>query len=192
VEQEHGCFLTLREWRRRLQGGQCSCDGIVRFGQGSTWTPAVRVKGSISCSAGKDFKDPAPSKAKVLPPPEPESDPDSEGGREGVIEGEKAECWETERVRVCWGERNEKDGGGWQQVCMCSPATWPVIPSSESFATTASSSKAKKVLLLVLSACDACHCLHVGLALSLYMLLVSRVVPVCLGCMRRLFIIHLS
>eukprot|EP00277_Geminigera_cryophila_P044913 CAMPEP_0173066302 /NCGR_PEP_ID=MMETSP1102-20130122/6127_1 /TAXON_ID=49646 /ORGANISM="Geminigera sp., Strain Caron Lab Isolate" /LENGTH=663 /DNA_ID=CAMNT_0013933727 /DNA_START=8 /DNA_END=1995 /DNA_ORIENTATION=+ len=61
----YGNQFVNKEKKCADQGGSCVCDGNVRLGIGSSWSPPVRVKGAIMCAAGKDFKDPAPSKAKV-------------------------------------------------------------------------------------------------------------------------------
>ena len=50
-----------KETKCANQGASCTCDGNVRFGVDSSWSPPVRVHDSIMCAAGKDFKDPAPS-----------------------------------------------------------------------------------------------------------------------------------
>ena len=61
----YGNMFVNKETKCANQGASCTCDGNVRFGVDSSWSPPVRVHDSIMCAAGKDFKDPAPSKAKV-------------------------------------------------------------------------------------------------------------------------------
>ena len=63
---KYGNLYVNEEKKCADQGGSCVCDGNVRFGADGSWSPPVRIHGeAIACKAGSDFRDPAPSKAKV-------------------------------------------------------------------------------------------------------------------------------
>jgi hypothetical protein len=122
-----------------------------------SWSPPVRVRGeAIACKAGSDFRDPAPSKAKVTAPPS--------GHSHGLQHTAHLSphplpcppklsfqalcicftffvflnlcvCLFVVVVVVCVRARG---GGGSKKVCMCSSAEYPDYPTAESFAELAS------------------------------------------------------